>query len=33
MGSDLKEILEIEREPVAIKWSLREPKDIKKRRR
>jgi len=30
MGSDLKEILGIEREPVAIKWSLREPKDIKK---
>ena len=30
MGSELKEILKLEREPVAIKWSLREPKDIKK---
>ncbi len=30
MGSELKEILNLEREPVAIKWSLREPNDIKK---
>lgn len=30
MGSELKELLKLEREPVAIKWSLREPKDIKK---
>jgi len=30
MGSDLKEILELDRDPVAIKWSVREPKDIKK---
>lgn len=30
MGSELKEILKLEREPVAIKWSLREPKNIKK---
>jgi uncharacterized protein (DUF169 family) len=30
MGSELKEILKLEREPVAIKWSLREPNDIKK---
>ena len=30
MGKKLKEILKLEREPVAIKWSIREPKNIKK---
>ena len=30
MGEKLKEILKLEREPVAIKWSVREPKNIKK---
>lgn len=30
MGEKLKEILKLEREPVAIKWSIREPKNIKK---
>jgi uncharacterized protein (DUF169 family) len=30
MGDKLKEILKLEREPVAIKWSVREPKNIKK---
>jgi uncharacterized protein (DUF169 family) len=30
MGVKLKEILKLEREPVAIKWSVREPKNIKK---
>jgi uncharacterized protein (DUF169 family) len=30
MGEKLKEILGLEREPVAIKWSVREPRDIKK---
>ncbi len=30
MGSELKEILNLEREPVAIKWSIREPKNIEK---
>ncbi len=30
MGEKLKGILGLEREPVAIKWSVREPKDIKK---
>lgn len=30
MGDKLKEILKLKREPVAIKWSVREPKNIKK---
>lgn len=30
MGKELIEILKLEREPVAIKWSVREPRDIKK---
>ncbi len=30
MGKQLKEILKLENEPVAIKWSLREPKGIKR---
>lgn len=30
MGEKLKEILKLERDPVAIKWSVREPKNIKK---
>jgi uncharacterized protein (DUF169 family) len=30
MGEKLKEILKLEREPVAITWSVREPKNIKK---
>jgi uncharacterized protein (DUF169 family) len=30
MGEKLKEILKLEKEPVAIKWSVREPKNIKK---
>lgn len=30
MGEKLKEILKLEREPVAIKWSVRVPKNIKK---
>jgi uncharacterized protein (DUF169 family) len=30
MGVKLKEILKLEREPVAIKWSVRKPKNIKK---
>lgn len=30
MGEKLKEILKLEREPVAIKWSVREPRDINK---
>jgi uncharacterized protein (DUF169 family) len=30
MGEKLREILELEREPVAIKWSIREPKNIQK---
>jgi uncharacterized protein (DUF169 family) len=30
MGKQLKEILKLEKEPVAIKWSLREPKDIER---
>jgi uncharacterized protein (DUF169 family) len=30
MGEKIKEILKLEKEPVAIKWSIREPKDIKK---
>lgn len=30
MGSELKEILKLEREPVAIKWSLREPTNVAK---
>jgi uncharacterized protein (DUF169 family) len=30
MGVKLKEILKLEREPVAIKWSVREPKNIRK---
>lgn len=29
-GENLKNILKLEREPVAIKWSLREPKNIEK---
>lgn len=30
MGKQLKEILKLDKEPVAIKWSLREPKEIKR---
>ena len=30
MGKQLKEILKLKNEPVAIKWSLREPKGIKR---
>jgi len=30
MGEKLKEILKLEREPVAIKWSVRDPRDINK---
>ena len=30
MGEELKEILKLEYGPVAIKWSVREPKDINK---
>jgi uncharacterized protein (DUF169 family) len=30
MGEKLKEILKLEREPVAIKWSIREPENIQK---
>ena len=30
MGEKLKEILKLERDPVAIKWSVREPRNIKK---
>lgn len=30
IGTELKEILKLEREPVAIKWSLREPNNIEK---
>ena len=30
MGKELKDILKLEKEPVAIKWSMREPKDIEK---
>ena len=29
-GEKLKEILELDNEPVAIKWSVNEPRDIKK---
>lgn len=30
MGEELVELLKLEREPVAIKWSVREPRNIKK---
>ncbi len=30
MGKELKDILKLKKEPVAIKWSMREPKDIKR---
>ena len=30
LGEKLKEILGLENEPVAIKWSVREPKNVEK---
>ncbi|GEM_PF-6325813 len=30
LGEKLRELLKLEREPVTIKWSVREPRDIKK---
>jgi uncharacterized protein (DUF169 family) len=30
LGEKLKELLELENEPVAIKWSVREPRDVQK---
>ncbi|HNS26116.1 MAG TPA: DUF169 domain-containing protein, partial [Methanobacteriaceae archaeon] len=29
-GEKLKKLLDLENEPVAIKWSVREPRNIKK---
>jgi len=30
LGNELKELLKLENDPVAIKWSVKEPRDIKK---
>ncbi|MGB9936228.1 MAG: hypothetical protein ACPK7O_00765 [Methanobacterium sp.] len=30
LGEKLKELLKLENEPVAIKWSVKEPRDIGK---
>lgn len=30
LGEKLKDVLKLEREPVAIKWSVREPRGMKK---
>jgi hypothetical protein len=30
LGGKLKEILKLEREPVALKWSVREPRNMEK---